>query len=253
MRRRPGLGAAAACCLGAALMATAAGATELVVIASTAMREVLEALTPRFEQSSGHTLVLRFESGATLPVRIKEGAAADLVVTTPATIEDLVQVGRLRAGSRVDFVRSGVGVAVRAGAAKPDIATAEAFKRALLAAKTVGISRGPSGVYITGVLERLGIAEAITAKAVVPALGTRVGTLTARGDAEIGIQQITELVSMPGIDVVGPLPPDLQTAIVYATARPSDAREPGAADALVKFMASPAAAAVIKQMGLDPA
>lgn len=252
MRRGPSLGAAV-CGVGIVLMAAAASVAEITVIASTAMREVLEALAPDFERASGHQVVLRFESGASLPIKVKEGAAADLVVTTPATVADLVQAGRLRPGSRIDFVRSGVGVAVRAGAPKPDIATTEAFKRALLAAKSVGISRGPSGVYTTGMLERLGIAEPIKAKAVVPELGTRVGTLIARGDAEIGIQQITELVSMPGIDVVGPLPAELQTAIVYATARPIEARNVAAADALVTFLASPAIAPVLKKMGLDPA
>jgi molybdate transport system substrate-binding protein len=250
MRGRRGIAAAA---VGLALMAPAARAEELTVIASTAMREALEALAPEFARASGHTVHLRFESGATLPVRIKEGAPSDLVVTTPATIDDLVAAGRLEPGSRVDFVRSRVGVAVRAGAPKPDIATEAAFVRALRAAPSVGISRGPSGVYTMGLLERLGIADEIKAKAVVPELGQRVGTLIARGDAALGIQQVTELVQMPGIDFVGPLPAALQTAIVYATARPVDARARAAAGALVAFLTSPAARPAITKLGLEPA
>lgn len=244
--------AAAAGCLGGALMGTAASAADVTVIASTAMTEVMQALLPMFERASGHRVAVSFLSGAVLPVKIRDGAPADLVVTTPDTIDGLVKDGKLVAGSRVDFVRSGVGVAVRAGAAKPDIATPEAFKAALLAARSVGISKGPSGVYLTGVLARLGIADAIKAKAVVPELGQRVGTLVARGDAEIGIQQITELLPIPGIDFVGPLPQELQTVIVYATARPINAREREAADALVTFLSSDSVAPAIRKMGLEP-
>ena len=253
MTRWSRIAAAAAGCLGAGLIGSAVHAAEVTVIASTAMREVLEELVPLFERASGHKVAISFQSGAILPVKVREGAAADLVVTTPATIEDLVKAQKLVAGSRVDFVRSGVGVAVRAGAPKPDIGTPEALKRALLAAKSVGISKGPSGVYLMSVMERLGIATEIKAKAVTPELGQRVGVLVARGEAEIGFQQITELLLIPGIDFVGPLPKELQTAIVYATARPANAKEREAADALVKFLGSEAVAPIIKKLGLDPA
>ena len=138
----------------------------------------------------------------------------------------------------MDFVRSGAGVAVRAGAAKPDIATPDAFKRALLAAKTVGYSQGPSGVHFMSVLAKLGITEEVKAKGVVPPLGQRVGALVAKGDAEIGVQQITELLLIPGIDFVGPLPKELQANIVYATATPANAKERQGAAALVKFLSS---------------
>ena len=151
-----------------------------------------------FERASGHKVVLSFQSGAVLPVKVKEGAQADLVVTTPATIDDLVAAGKLVTNTRVDFVRSGAGVAVRAGAPKPDVSTPEAFKSALLAAKSVGYSQGPSGVHFMRVVERLGIADQVKAKGVVPPLGTRVGTLIAKGEAEIGVQQITELLLTPG-------------------------------------------------------
>jgi molybdate transport system substrate-binding protein len=245
--------AAMAACL-AALLAQggAVRAAEVSVIASTAMREVLEELVPMFERASGHKVTLSFLSGGVLPVKVKEGAQADLVVTTPQTIDDLVKAGRVEAGTRIDFVRSGAGVAVRAGARKPDIATPDAFKNALLAAKTVGYSQGPSGVHFMTVLARLGIADQIKAKGVVPPLGQRVGALIAKGEAEIGVQQITELLLIPGIDFVGPLPKELQANIVYATATPSNAKERQAAAALVKFLSSEPALPVIKKMGLEP-
>ena len=153
----------------------------------------------------------------------------------------------------MDFVRSGAGVAVRAGTVKPDIATPDTFKRALLAAKTVGYSQGPSGVHFMTVLAKLGITEEVKAKGVVPPLGQRGGALVAKGDAEIGVQQITELLLIPGIDFVGPLPKELQANIVYATATPANAKERQAAAALVKFLSSEPALPIIKKMGLEPA
>ncbi len=228
-------------------------AAELTVISSTAMREAMAAIVPRFEQASGHTVAISFLSGAVLPVTVREGATADLVVTTPDTIAALVRDGKLVAGSRVDVVHSQVGVAVRAGAPKPDIATPEAFKAALLTARSVGISKGPSGVYLMSVLARLGIADQVKAKAVTPELGQRVGTLVATGDAEIGVQQVTELLPIPGIDYVGPLPAALQTTIVYATARPTTAVHHDAADALVEFLRSETVVPLLRAMGLEPA
>ena len=234
-------------------MATVANAADITVIASTAMREVLEELLPMFERTSGHKVAVTFLSGSVLPVKVKEGAQADVVVTTPATIDDLTAAGKLVAGTRIDFVRSAAGVAVKSGAPKPDIGTTEAFKNALLAAKSVGISQGPSGVHLMNVLGKLGIADAIKAKTVTPPLGTRIGTLVARGDAEIGVQQITELLLIPGIDYVGPLPKELQANIVYALATPATAKQQEAAKALAKFLTSEAAVPVMKKLGLEPA
>ncbi len=246
--------AAAAACLAALLaQAGAVHAADVDVIASTAMREVLDELVPMFERASGHKVTVSFLSGAVLPGKVREGAPADLVMTTPETIDDLVKAGKVEPGTRVDFVRSGAGVAVRTGAAKPDIATPEAFKNALLAAKTVGYSQGPSGVHFMTVLAKLGITADVKAKGVVPPLGQRVGALVAKGEAEIGVQQITELLLIPGIDFVGPLPKELQANIVYATATPANAKERQGAAALVKFLSSEPALPIIKKMGLEPA
>jgi molybdate transport system substrate-binding protein len=142
---------------------------------------------------------------------------------------------------------------VRAGAKKPDVSTPDAFKAALLAAKTVGYSQGPSGVHFNTVIAKLGIADQVKAKGVVPPLGSRVGTLIAEGKAEIGVQQITELLLIPGIDFIGPLPKELQANIVYATATPTTAKEKAGAAALVKFITSAPAVPVIKKLGLEPA
>jgi molybdate transport system substrate-binding protein len=243
---------AAAGCLGAMVAGSAARAAEIVVISSTAMREVVEELAAMFERTSGHKVTMDFQSGVDTSAKIEAGAVADLVVTTPQAIDELVKDGKIVAGSRVNFVQSGVGVAVRAGARRPDISTPAAFKQAMLAAQSVGISKGPSGVYLMSIMARLGIADQVKAKGITPELGQRVGNLVARGEAEIGVQQITELLPIAGIDFLGPLPNELQTKIGYATARPLTARQPEAAAALVKFLSSESAVPVMKKMGLEP-
>jgi molybdate transport system substrate-binding protein len=216
------------------------------------MTELLEAAIPVFEHDSGHKVKATFWSGLVLPGKVKEGVQADVIVTTPLAIDDLVKAGKIVGGTTVDFMHSSAGVAVKAGAPKPDISTPEAFKHALLAAKSVGISKGPSGVYMVSLLERLGIADAIKPKAVFTEPGERVGLVIASGKAEIGVQQITELLAMPGIDYVGPLPGPLQTTIVYASARPTNAKETAAAGDFVKFLSSKKVAPIARKMGLDP-
>jgi molybdate transport system substrate-binding protein len=238
---------------GATLMSHAAGAAEITVVSSTAMTEFLEAAIPLFERETGNKVKATFLSSAVLPGKVKEGVQADVIVTTPGIFDDLVKVGKLVPGSRSDFIKSSAGVAVRAGAPKPDISTPEAFKAALLSAKSVGISKGPSGVYMLSLLDRLGIADAVKAKAVFTEPGERVGLIIANGKAEIGVQQITELLAMPGIDFVGPLPPALQTTIVYATAGSVNAKEKEAAGAFAKFLTSESVVPIAKKMGLDPA
>jgi molybdate transport system substrate-binding protein len=253
MMRRSTIAATLAGALGAATIGTAVNAADINFVASTAMREALDELIPAFEKASGHKVAINFNPAATLVVKVKEGVPADLVMTTPDNIETLVKDGKLVAGSRVDFAHSRVGVAVKAGAPKPDISTPEKLKNALLAAKSIGISKGPSGVYLMTVMQQLGIADQVKAKAVSPDLGVRVGTLVAKGEAEIGVQQIGELLPIPGIDYIGPLPKELQTVIIYGMGRPANAKEWPAADALVKYLTSPNVAPILKKLGLDPA
>ena len=167
-------------------------------------------------------------------------------------LDGLIKQGKIVAGSRVDLVKSGVGVAVRAGAPRPDISSGEALKRTLLAAKSVGYSQGPSGVYIEGLFQRLGIADALKPKSKQTQPGNPVGVLIARGEAEIGFQQISELLPIAGIDYLGPLPPDIQHVTVFAAGLHAGAKEAEAAKALVKFLTAPAAVPVIKKHGLEP-
>jgi molybdate transport system substrate-binding protein len=252
MTTRSTIAAVVAALIGAALTATTANAAEIALLSSTAMREVLEELVPAFERASGHKVTITFQSGVNVSARLREGAVADLVVTAGPALDELAKEGKVVAGSRVDFVRAKVGVAVRAGAPKPDIATPEAFKSAMLAAKSIGYSKGPSGIHLDSVLRRIGIFDQVKGKLRQPELGVRVGTMVARGDAEIGVQQINELLPIPGIDFVGPLPGELQTALVYATGLPATARQPEPAKALVKFLTSEAALPVFKKLGMEP-
>jgi molybdate transport system substrate-binding protein len=237
----------------AAMISTAANAAEIQLLGSTAMREALDELVPLFEKASGHKVTLSLYPAASLVIKVKEGTPADLVMTTPDNVEALTAAGRLVPNTRVDFVHSRVGVAVKSGAPKPDISTPDGLKAAFLAAKSIGISRGPSGVHFLSAMQKIGIADQVRAKMVQPDLGVRVGKLVADGKAEIGVQQIGELLPIPGIDYVGPLPPALQTVIVYATARPVDARQWDAAAALVKFLTAPERAPLLRKIGLDPA
>ncbi len=253
MTRRTTIAATLFCALTGIMMSTAVSATDIQLLGSTAMREALDELVPLFEKATGHKVVMSLYPAASLVVRVKEGAPADLVMTTPDNIEILVKDGKLVPHTRVDFVHSRVGVAVRSGAPKPDISTPAAFKATMLAAKSVGISRGPSGVHLMSTLARLGIADVVKAKAVVPDLGVRVGTLVAKGQAEIGVQQIGELLPIAGINYIGPLPAELQTVIVYSMARPTSAQQWPAAEALVKFLTAPNAGPLLKKIGLDPA
>ena len=239
--------------LGAAMIGATVNAAEIQLLGSTAMREALDELVPLFEKSSGHKVVMSLYPAASLVIKVKDGAPADLVMTTPDNVEALVQAGKLVPNTRVDFVHSRVGVAVKSGAPKPDIGTSDHLKAAFLAAKSIGVSRGPSGVHLLNAMQKIGIGEQVRAKMVQPDLGVRVGTLVADGKAEIGVQQIGELLPIAGIDYIGPLPPALQTVIVYATARPVDAKQWPAAEALVKFLTAPERAPLLKKIGLDPA
>ena len=229
-------------------------ATEIKVLSSIATREAYNELVPQFERDTGHTIVTTWAGTVDIVKRLSAGGEVhDLVVLSSVELDDLIKQGTIVAGSRVDIAKSGIGVAVRAGAPKPDIGSAEALKRALLAAKTVGYTSGPSGVYMANLIERMGIAVEIKPKhRGVPSGGT-IGTIVASGDCEIGFQQISELVHIKGIDYVGPLPPEVQRVTIFATGTPAGAPYPDGARALVKFLTTPASAAVIRKHGLETA
>ena len=194
-------------------------------------------LLPEFERARGKVEVV-WGPAAGLMKDIDSGAQCDLVILTAEAIDDLIKQGRAVAGSRLDLASSDIGIAVRKGAPKPDIATPEALKRALVAAKSVAHSKsGMSGIYFPTVLQRLGIADEMKGKMVIPQTPTPIGEVVARGDAELGVQQISELMPVAGVDIVGPLPAALQRVTVFSAGLMAAAREAEGARALATFVA----------------
>jgi molybdate transport system substrate-binding protein len=232
---------------------TVANAAEIKVLCSNSTHAVMDELVPEFERASGHKVSISYDPAKIMLQRIQRGETADLAILGAPAIDDLTKQGKIAAGSRRDLARCGIGVAVRAGAPKPDIGSVEAFKRALLNAKSVAHTEsGVSGMHFAGLIERLGIAEQVKAKARTQP-GGLVGELVASGEAEIAVQQIPELMAVPGIEVVGPLPRELQKITLVSAGIFAASRDPEAAQALIEFLSTPAAARVYKAKGLEPA
>jgi molybdate transport system substrate-binding protein len=229
-----------------------ANAAEINVLASGATKEVYLDLVPQFEQSSGHKVMTTWSGTADIKRRMAAGEVYDVVIVSGADIDAFIQQGKIMAGSRIDLMKSGVGVAVRAGAPKPDISSTEALKQTLLAAKSIGYSTGPSGVYVVSLFERMGIANAVKSKLKQVPSGVRIGSIIASGEAEIGFQQVSELIHAPGVDYVGSLPADVQKVTVFSAGIHSGAKQPEAAKELVKVLTAPGAAQVIKTHGMEP-
>jgi len=227
-------------------------AAEIRVIASPAFRESYLELVPQFEKASQHKVVTEWAGTSDIMKRMKAGEDVDLVVGPAGLIDELTRFGRIVSGSRVDLAKSGVGVAVRKGAPRPDISSGEALKRALLSAKSVSYSSGPSGVYLAGLFERWGVAEQLKPKIRQTPPGVAVGEVVARGEAEIGFQQVSELLPISGIDYIGPLPKDIQQVTVFSGGIHAASKEPDAARELLKFLTAPAAAPVIRKKGMEP-
>jgi molybdate transport system substrate-binding protein len=224
------------------------------ILCTNALKAVLSELVPDFERAQGSRLDIAWGSTQALLDRIGAGEGGDLAILSDAAIDALIRQGRLAPGSRTDLARSFIGIAVRKGARKPEIGSAEAFKAALLAARSICYSRtGISGVYFQGLLDRLGVADAIRPKAVLPAAGVAVGEALGRGDAEIGVQQISELIPFAGIEVVGPLPPPLQMVSVFSAGVFSAAVDPSSARALVQALTAPATRPGYERNGMEPA
>jgi len=245
-------GLAAVLGLGLLAFAQIAGADEIKVMASGAVKETYIGLVPQFENLTGHNVVTIWAGTADMVKRLKGGETVDLVIVGSNSLDELINLGKIEPGSRVDFVKSGVGVAVRAGARKPNISSGDAVKQALLSASSIGYSSGPSGVYLDGLFQRMGIAEQLKSKLKQPPSGGSVGEMVARGEVEVGFQQVSELIHVSGIDFLGPLPPDIQQITVFSTGIHTGAMKPDAAKALVRFLTSPSAAMVIKKNGMEP-
>jgi len=234
-------------------MPAAASVDTIRVMTSNSTRGVLEALAPAFERASGHALCFQYDSAKAMMARIEAGATADVVVLGTGAINELEALGRLVPGSRRLFARSRVGVAVRTGAPRPDISTVEAFKRTLLEAKSVAHTvHGASGMYVPVLLERLGIADQIRPKTVTRP-GGYIGVVVASGEAEIAVQQICELLAVPGIDLVGPLPDEIQKVFETSAGIFTDAADPAVSVAFLEFCAAPAHAPLFKAKGLESA
>ena len=239
------------------LAASAVQAQEIKVMTSGALSAALRELTPAFEGASGSTLTIvsgGSVAGApdSIPDRLQRGERADVLIMAAAGIDDLAKAGRAVAGSRVDLARSSIGIAVRAGTAKPDISSVDALRRALLQAASVAYSSSVSGVYVsTELFERLGIAGQMRAKSR-RVESEPVAAFVARGEAEMGFQQISELRPVPGVEVVGPLPAEVQRVTVFSAAAAAGSPNPSGGRALIAFLSSPAASAAIEKSGMDP-
>jgi molybdate transport system substrate-binding protein len=225
---------------------------ELKVLATNALRTVILERTPQFELARGHSVSTDFDSTNRILGRLFDGEAVDLVIATGAAIDELVTRGAVFAGSRVDLASAGIGVCVRAGARRPDVGSVAAFRLALLDAKSVAYTlTGQSGVYFASVIERLGIAAEIKAKAAVSA-GGLIGEVVARGDAELGVQQISEILAVPGVELVGPLPAELQLMTLFSAGVCTGTRQAETARALIRFLATPDTAQLMRTKGLEP-
>jgi len=246
-------------CLAAALCLPALGpssAAEVKVLTAGAFKQVVLALVPDFEKQTGNKVVVDNDTAGGLQKRIESGEAFDVAIITPAIVDGLATSGKIVPNSRVNLATVSIGVVVKEGAPKPDISTVEAFKNALLAAKSVAYidpaSGGSSGIYIDKLLERLGIAEQVRPKAKLKK-GGYVADLIVSGEAELGVHQISEIVPVKGAVLVGPLPKEIQNTTTYAAGLSAAAQNKGAAQALITMFSGPAAASVFKAKGMEAA
>jgi molybdate transport system substrate-binding protein len=238
------------------LFSCGAHAGEIKLLASAALKAAYLGLLPQFERETGHTVAAEWSSSLVIQKRIAGGEGADVVIVASilgdSLAEELTKHGKLFPGSQVVFAKSGVGVAVRAGARQPDISSVDALKTSLLDAKTIAYSAGASGVYIMSMLQKLGIYDQVKAKAVAVKPSEPVAEVVARGDAEIGFHQVSELLPVKGIQYLGPLPAEIQNITVYSGGIHSGTKVEGAAKALVTFLSTPPATLSLKKHGLEP-
>jgi molybdate transport system substrate-binding protein len=233
--------------------ASAATAAEIKVLGSPGTRAPYTLLLPGFEEASGHKVVTTWDTVVSVTKRVADGEVADVIMLPAAQIDELIKHGKLAAATRVDVATSGVGVAIRAGAPKIDASTPDGIRNALVAANKVAFSAGPSGVHIQRLIANWGLTDQLKAKIVPPIPNVPIGEIVARGDADIGFQQVSELLPVKGIDYLGPLPAGIQETTVFSAAVHNAAGPVDAAQALLKYLTAPEAAAVIRKTGMEPA
>jgi molybdate transport system substrate-binding protein len=233
-----------------------AAAAQIKILSGSAVETAMAVLIPQFEQSSGHKVAFDFDGAiGAMADRVQKGEAADVVIVSGPQIESLEKQSKVVAGSRADIAKVGIGLFVRKGAPKPDISSVEAFKRAMLAARSIGwndpAAGAPVSIYMIGVLERLGIADAMKPKTVAFKQRSERFEAVARGDVEIGFNQISEIIAAPGVDLLGPLPGPIQNYTLFAGGIVAASKERDAASALIRFISSPAAQATWKAKGFE--
>jgi molybdate transport system substrate-binding protein len=229
-----------------------ASAAEIRVLCSNGIKTVVEELAPQFEQATKHKLVITYGLAATLKRQIEASEPFDLAVLTPPLIDDLIKQGKIDSGTRLVLARSGLALAVRAGGQKPDIRTTDALKRTLLASNSITYAReGASGVFFAGLVQRLGLADGLKSKLQPANSGEEVIASVARGGAQFGVLPLSEILLVPGIEVLGPFPADVQGYVVMVAGVSSGTRQAAVVNELIKFLTAPAAVAVMTKRGME--
>jgi molybdate transport system substrate-binding protein len=234
------------------MTACASAAAEIKVFTTRAGATVLNEIGSQFEHATGHKLKLTVDLGAPLAARVNSGEPFDVLIALPAQVDALIKDGKIIPDTRTNVLRSGIGVEVRAGAPKPDISSVEAFKQALLNAKSIAYLKvGASGIYLAGLMQRLEIADAIKSKLTLPE-SDKVSELVAKGEVELGMVVATQILTTSGVDFVGLLPPEIQSYVVFTAGVSARSDAPAAANDLIKLLTGPIAAPVIKRQGMEP-
>jgi molybdate transport system substrate-binding protein len=234
------------------MLPTMTNAAEIKVLSTQATEETYRELAPQFEKATGHKVTTTFTGTLGVQGRLAAGESYDMIIMAGPAIDAQIKAGKVVTGSRVDIAKSGVAVGVPKGAPKPDISTTEALKKTVLAAKSIGYSTGPSGIYIISLFEKLGVADQVKDKLKQTPTGVFVGSIIASGEVEIGFQQVSELSHFAGVDYAGPLPEAVQRYTVFSSGIVAGAKEADVAKALVKFLTAPAAAPAFKKQGMEP-
>jgi len=236
----------------AVILPTMTFAAELKVLSTQATEDTYRELVPQFEKATGHKVATIFTGTLDAQKRLAAGENYDMIIMASPAIDAQIKAGKVVSGSRVDLAKSGVGAAVPKAAPKPDISTTAALKKTLLAAKSIGYSTGPSGVYMISLFEKLGLMDQVKPKLKQTPTGVFVGTIIANREVEVGFQQVSEVGNFPGVDYIGPLPADVQQMTVFSSGIVVDAKEAEPARTLVKFLTTPEAGAAFRKRGMEP-